>query len=57
MATALGATLGPVYSVSEYPPPGQTIKEDSVITNESGGAFGAEVEKIRITVFATFELQ
>jgi len=57
MATALGATLGPVLSVNEYPPKGENVPENNVVTDESSGAFGAEAEKVRITVFATFELQ
>ena len=57
MANVLGATLGPVLSVSEYAPTNTTIKQENVIVDDNSPVYGADAEKINITVFATFELQ
>ncbi len=56
MATALGATLGPVLCLNEYPPIGSTIKDENVIVDESSAVVSADAEKLRITVYAIFEL-
>ena len=56
MATVLGATLGPVLSLDEYPPVGSTIKDEDVVIDESTAIFSAEAEKLRVTVYAVFEL-
>lgn len=56
MATVLGATLGPVLSLDEYPPVGSTIKHEDVVIDESAAIFNAEAEKLRVTIYAVFEL-
>jgi uncharacterized protein YggE len=56
MTTALGATLGPVISLNEYPPVGSTIKDENVIVDESSAVVGADAQKLRITVYVVFEL-
>lgn len=56
MANVLGATLGPVLSLDEYPPVGSTIKNEDVVVDESTAIFNAEAEKLRVTVYAVFEL-
>jgi uncharacterized protein YggE len=57
MATVLGARLGSVLTINEYPPAGWNTPDDSVPIDQSSAAFGADAERVRITVFVTFELQ
>lgn len=57
MAGVLGASLGPVQSISEYAPTNVSVKEENVVIDSNTPVFGSEAQKIVITVFATFELQ
>lgn len=57
MAAALGTTLGPVHTVSEYAPADTPTSQQNVIVDDSSPVYNADAEKIAITIFATFELQ
>jgi uncharacterized protein len=57
MVTVLGARLGNVLTVNEYPPPGWNTKEESVPVDQSSSAFGVDAEKVRITVYVTFAIE
>ena len=57
MVTSLGAQLGKVISINEYPPIGWNIPESNVPVDQSSAVFAAEAEKVRITVYVTFEIE
>jgi len=57
MATVLGARLGNVLAINEYPPEGWNTPDENVPIDQNSAAFGADAEKVRITVFVTFEIQ
>lgn len=57
MVTSLGAQLGKVISINEYPPIGWNIPESNVPVDQSSTVFAAEAEKVRITVYVTFEIE
>lgn len=57
MVAALGARLGNVLTIDEYPPAGWNTPDESVPIDQGATAFGADAEKVRITMFVTFEIQ
>jgi uncharacterized protein YggE len=57
MVTSLGAQLVKVISINEYPPIGWNIPESNVPVDQSSAVFAAEAEKVRITVYVTFEIE
>jgi len=57
MAAVLGAKIGNVLSINEYPPAGWKVPDETVPIDENSSAIGADAEKVRTTVFVTFELQ
>jgi uncharacterized protein YggE len=57
MVGVLGARLGKVLRIDEYPPSGQNIPDEKVPVDQGSSAFGADAEKVRITVYVTFEIQ
>ena len=57
MVTSLGAQLGKVISINEYPPIGWNIPESNVPVDQTSAVFAAEAEKVRITVYVTFEIE
>ena len=57
MASALGASLGPVLTVSEFAPTNIVAKAEDAIVDDSSSVFSAEAEKVCVVVYAIFELQ
>ncbi|OGV84499.1 MAG: hypothetical protein A2340_00590 [Lentisphaerae bacterium RIFOXYB12_FULL_60_10] len=57
MAAVLGAQLGNVQTINEYPPVGWNSPDSSILVDQSSTAFGVDAETIRITIFVTFEIQ
>lgn len=57
MASVAGAKLGRPLTISEYPPPGWNVSPETLIVDVPSTAFGADTERIMITIYATFELE
>jgi uncharacterized protein YggE len=57
MAAVVGARLGNVLAINEYPPAGWSTPDENVPIDQSSAAFGADAEKLRIIVYVTFEIQ
>lgn len=58
MATVLGASLGPVLTVSEYAPANSAdTKAEDTIVDDASPVYSAGAEKLCIVVYVTFELQ
>lgn len=57
MAAAADAKLGRTLLISEYPPAGWTVREDSIPVDAPTENFGADMQKVGMTVYAVFEIQ
>jgi uncharacterized protein YggE len=57
MAAVLGAQIGNVLTINEYPPVGWNTPDENVPIDQSSASFGADAEEIRITVYVTFQIQ
>lgn len=57
MATVAGAQLGRPLTIDEYAPPKLNIPDASVPVDRDTPAFGADAQKVIMTVYVTFELQ
>ena len=57
MATVAGAKLGRPLTIDEYPPTKMTAPDASVPIDKDAPVFGADCEKVIVTVYITFELE
>jgi len=57
MATVAGAKVGRPLTIDEYPPPKMNAPDASIPIDRDTPVFGADCEKVIMTVFVTFELE
>jgi hypothetical protein len=53
----LGAKLGNILKLSEQPPSDAKVGPENIPVDQSSTSLSADSERVRVTVYATFELQ